>query len=332
VIVARLLGVSERTVRRWKCGPAGCPRGRPALPHAERLQYARHVVAEWRRQGKSAGWRPISRALPHVPTREVQRQVAAAKRRHRAACARRRQAERRGVVLAGRDVLWSLDATHLGREGDGSAVQAQAVREVASMRTLAISVGAVVKTDDAISVIAAAAAEHGGRYPLVLATDNGAPYTSGRFEQFLEEHEILHLRNLPHTPRHNPWVERGNRDFKEETGFGKGVVIDDVDCARKRLDRAIDRLDGARLRAGLGYRTARAIDAALAVPYTDDMRALLGEAVRRRVQDGLHDQLSARAVRVLRREAILASLDELGMIERTRGGPPRTPVKQDVIL
>ncbi len=331
MIVAHLLGVTERTVGRWKAQETGRPRGRPATPYAARLAAARRVVAEWRHQGRSAGWRPVAAALPELPTRLVQEEVAAAKKRLRAAKALRRELRLRGIDVLGRDVLWSLDATHLGRGEDGIPVEAQAVREVATTRSLALTVGPPVTTDDAIEVVAAAAALRGGKYPLVLATDNGPAYTSVRFERFIAASGVLHLLNLPHTPRHNPWVERGNRDFKEETGLGKGVVVPDVEWARRRLERAVERLDGNRLRRRLGYQTARAVDATLAVPYDDNVRARLADAVRRRVEDGLRDPCSAREERVLRREAILAALEELGLIERTRGGRSLNAVKPDRI-
>ena len=50
-----------------------------------------------------------------------------------------------------------------------------------------------------------------------------------------------------------------------------------------------------------------------------------------RVKSGLHDQMNKRERRVLRREAVLASLEELGLIERTRGGRPLSGVKQEAI-
>jgi len=338
--VAQLLDVRPRTVRRWKqkAGGARRVRGRPPGGDCERLGAARRIAMEWREQGKSSGWRPVAAALRDVSTRLVQEELAKMKRRHRVAKARREAARRTQILPAGRDVMWSLDATHLGRsearcgeigraqEGqavEGQAVEGQAVRDVASTRTLAATVGDVVATQDAMDVMSAAALERGGYWPLVLVSDNGSPYTSKRFEDFLEEHDVLHLKSLPHTPQQNPWVERGHRDLKEETGLGKGVRIGNIAKAREAICKAVERLDGHRLRRCHGYRTACAVDAQMPVPYDEDMRAVLAQEVCRRVKAGLHDHLSARARRMVHREAILAALEEHGLIKRTRGGRGR---------
>ena len=36
----------------------------------------------------------------------------------------------------------------------------------------------------------------------------------------LREHGVLHLRSLPHTPKHNPWAERGIGELKRDAGLG----------------------------------------------------------------------------------------------------------------
>jgi transposase InsO family protein len=330
-MMARLLEVTPRTVRRWKAH-ATKPRrarGRPAK-HPERAAVWA-LARAWRRMGHTAGWRPLQAALAAVPRRHVQLVVGALKRRRRVRVERRRKRDRTRVVAAGRDVLWSLDATHLGRDTAGRAVEGQAVRDVATTRTLALSVGGAVGTSDAVAVVAAAATERGGHYPLVLVTDNGSPYTSEDFERFCAMHRMVHLRSLPHTPRHNPWVERGHRDLKEESGLGKGVVIDDVAVAAVALAAARDRIDRHRPRATLGDRTACAVDAAMAVPYDDEVRVQLAARITQRVAAGAHDRMSKRERRVLRREAVLASLEELELITRTRGGRPLRAVKQEAI-
>ncbi len=329
--MGRLLGVSERTVRRWKA-KAAHPRRRRGRPRSVITTHeVRAVAREQRAQGRVTGWRPVKAALPRLARHAIERVVGEIKRRRRARVRRRQQRERLRTEVTGRDVLWSLDATHLGRAPSGAAVEGQAVREVASTRTLSLSVGPAVGTGDAVAVVAAAARVRGGCYPLVLVTDNGSAYTSECFEAFLAGHDVLHLLNLPHTPRHNPWVERGHRDLKQETGLGKGVLVRDHDHALQQLEKALARVDGNRLRATRGYRTARAVDAALPVPYDDAVRARLGELVAQRVEDALHDKMTKRERRVLRREAVLASLEDLGLMTRTRGGRPLRAVKQDRI-
>ena len=145
-------------------------------------------------------------------------------------------------------------------------MQAQAVRDVSSLRILTLTVGGVVDTADAIAVVDRAPRQHGGKYPLVLATDNGSRCVSDDFEELLREHAVMLLLSLPHTPRHNPWGERGHRDLKEASGLDKRVIVQSHDDAARRIDAALDRVDGHRLRATLGYQTARVVDAELAGP------------------------------------------------------------------
>ena len=65
------------------------------------------------------------------------------------------------------------------------------------------------------------------------------------------------------------------------------------------------------------------------MPYDEEVRARLAGMIPQRIEGGLHDQMNKRERRVLRREAVLASLEELGLIERTRRGPPLRAVKQE---
>jgi len=48
-------------------------------------------------------------------------------------------------------------------------------------------------------------------------------------------------------------------------------------------------------------------------------------------EEGAHHRMDKRARRLLYRQAVLAPLEELGMIERTRGGLPLRAVKEDTV-
>ena len=139
-------------------------------------------------------------------------------------------------------------------------------------------------------------------------------------ENWLAAHGVVHLLSLPHTPRHNPWVERTNRELKDETGLGRGVVVHDVDEVRERVDDARCRLDDVRLRARLGYRTSATTDALLTDWYTLVTRERFLATVCRRIAEALQGLRSARARRKARRDAIYASMEDFGLVKRTRGG------------
>jgi hypothetical protein len=75
-----------------------------------------------------------------------------------------------------------------------------------------------------------------------------------------------------------------------------------------------------RLRGPLRYRTAAAEDALLTDWYTPTTRERFFATVCRRIEEALPGVRSERARRNARREAIYASMEELGFVKRTRGG------------
>ena len=89
---------------------------------------------------------------------------------------------------------------------------------------------------------------------------------------------------------------------------------------RERVEYARRRLDDVRLRARLGYRTAAAADAALTAWYDQTTRERFLATVCRRLAEVLPGLDGTRARRRARREAIYASMEEFGLVKRTRGG------------
>lgn len=45
----------------------------------------------------------------------------------------------------------------------------------------------------------------------------------------------MRLRGLPRTPQHNSWAERSIKDLKDESQFGKGVLVRDHREPRERI-------------------------------------------------------------------------------------------------
>ena len=302
-IVARSLGVSERTVRNWIAREGG-PCGRRPRSGAERRRAFVLVVRAWRWLGRGAGWRRVRTSLAGaLPVRLVQECLSRAKRLARAHAARRRV----HVEVRARDVMWHLDATHLGRTGAGE-VQAQVLRDAAEPCVLAASAGGPVTSADAVALVGAAI-EAAGTSPLVLATDNGPPYVAADFERLLVAHRIVHLKNLPHTPQHNARAERTIRDVKADCLLGKGVRLSSLAAAAAPLAAACRRLD---LRAGAG--------SAASCSYTSQQRADFYEDVCRSIEIAVRGTRGARARRMAEREAIHVELEDRGLIERTRGG------------
>lgn len=317
------LGVSVRTLWNWEHGEAK-RRGRPPHSVSRRLSSRRLVSAEWRRQGKTSGWRPIAEALRgRVPTRLVQEELRAIKKLHRVHEANRRREARMHTQARLRDAMWSLDATHLGRLPNGEAMQALVVRDVATRRTIASSIGPVVCARDVIALLEKAKAERGG-LPLVLATDNGSANTDHDVAAYLAREGVVHLRSRPHTPQDNPWVERAIGELQAESGLGNGVV-QEPRRAQRAFEAARCRLDEARLRRSLGYETAAAVDARLESAYTLVDRRRFHETVCKRLESAVSATTCARDRRRAERATILDVMEEFGLITRTRGDRGQRP-------
>jgi hypothetical protein len=107
--------VSERSLSKWRREDAAPrPRGRPRTSAARVERAAVEVERAWKNQGQSGGVRTIRAALEGgVSWNLVRRCLAEIKRLHRA---RRRAQEadhRLCALVRGRDVMWSMDGTHL---------------------------------------------------------------------------------------------------------------------------------------------------------------------------------------------------------------------------
>jgi hypothetical protein len=226
------------------------------------------------------------------------------------------------VRILYKDVLWSLDATHLGRDDDYE-VEGQVVREGATPLVLGATVGPSVRSDDARGLFEATAQDR-GRYPFVAATDNGSPYTSKELEAYLAERCVIHLRNLPHTPEHNARAESAIGESKEVTDLGKGVSVSVLGAAMQ-LGTSIPRLNGCRLRRSLRWKTAKEVDEELPSGYDVVTREEIYEAACKAARNAVANEPNGRARRRKEREAILATLESYGLIERTRGGVPLRP-------
>ncbi len=325
--MAAAYGVGERTLRNWAKIDLTRPRRRGRPPHGpERVEQARGLVrAELDRMGWSAGESTLVHVLGSRVPRRLLRRVLRELKAERAVRRREHIEQARvSVAVHARDALWTLDATHLGRDRRGASVEAEVVCDVASSRILWAGVGTPSTAKDVIELLEELRRLRGG-LPLVLLTDNGPAYTSELVEQYLERHQVVHLLNLPRTPQHNPWGEGANGKLKAETELGKGVRLHGHDEARHRIEPALGRLNDERPRASRGWRTPAQADA-----ETPTWRARVGrtefwERTRCAVNAAVVGCEGNRALRRARREAQLATLECFGLITRTRGDAQAEP-------
>ena len=322
--------MSERTLRRWRLRADTARRavGRPRLPKEARERVRDAVREALERLGWTAGEPALRRELPWAARRALREAVAALKAQRRRARRMGEAEARMRIDVLQRDVMWCLDATHLGRAGR-RAVEGQVLREAATRRTLLVTAGQAATEDDVIALLQQMKGL--GRLPLVLATDNGPAYTGARVGRWLAAHSVVHLRNLPRTPRHNARAERAIGELKAESGLGSGVELVDAGHALRRLEEARTRLDDLRARPCLGGRTASAVDAETATTYTPEERADLFEEVRAAADVAMESIDGSRARRQAQREAVFRALERRGLIRRSRGGAPIAPPIADTI-
>ena len=175
-LYAGLLQVSPRTLRKWRDQATDPPvMGRPRLA-AETWRAAVVPVARaWRCQGRSAGLPRVRKLLKEqglaISTTVARELLRRLKARWTAVEARKRADRRRSVVVHGRDVMWSQDATHLGRDEHGK-VELLAVKDVATTTAIEHSIGGAATAEDVLGLLVRAKLVRGA-LPLVLAMDNG---------------------------------------------------------------------------------------------------------------------------------------------------------------
>jgi hypothetical protein len=150
---------------------------------------------------------------------------------------------------------------------------------------------------------------------------NGSAYRSHVVEDCLARHEVVHLRNEPRTPQHNPWVERGHhREHQEEMLLSSWAPPFDPRELAAALEQARQTLDHRRLRRTRGWKTADSYDLGLTPAAGVISRDVFYETACKAVASATVGLDKARERRRAEREAILATLHSFKVITRSRGG------------
>jgi hypothetical protein len=331
--LANILGVTMRTLQNWcqiLTDGQDAPRpGRPAHGKKARMLALCATCRELRRQGYSTGartiWESLDRRVPLRLVRWAAKQLKARKRKRLLA---HRARTRIHLQVELRDVLWAMDGTHLGRDGR-TYIEGQVAKDVATLRMVGVQVGPAATGEDLVDFLEDAKEEHGS-LPLVLCTDNGSANTCDVLARYLADERIVHLKTCVHTPQHNGWVERTNRELKEDSGLGKGVQTN-VALATDTLAESRRRLDEKRRRPSRGFKTAVECDLTMPGWYDAVSRDDFYEAACCAIEHATQGPGTAREKRVREREAIFATMERFGLIKRTRGGEPLEATKHEVV-
>ena len=348
-LLSDLLDVPERTLRSWRERAARVPAvmGRP--PHTEdEWQAALPLVLHaWESQGRSSGRGRVMKALQRmgrrVPVSIVREQLRDIKTAHQRVLAKRREAERVHVTVNARAALWSQDATHLGRDHEGK-VEALAVKDVAALTVHQTSIGGPA-TGEAVLALLVRAELVRGTLPFVLGMDNGPANREAKLLAWLKKRRVIVLWNVPHTPQHNAPIESTFSELKTELDALGELQMPLADPSqgphllseagvsatkchfRVCVPRLVARLNASRVRPSRGGYTADELDRIL--PRAEDLvdRARFYDTACAAIASAVQGIDDARARRRAEREAIWSTLEQFGLVTRTRGRRPKAALK-----
>lgn len=320
--MAKALGVSVRTLWNWAHRQ---PKqiGRPRVSQSLRFRALWLTRHEWEKQGHTAGWRPLQRALgPGLSLRLIQSSLAALKARKRTDGRRQRESRRKTLAVLASGAVLRQDSTHLA-----GSTWAEVLQDAATRELVTVVAGGAVKAQGVIKILQALKLQ--GRLPLVLQTDNGSAYTSQEVQKYLQEEQVVHLKSRVHTPTDNAGAERAIGELKAEADLACAGPLRSPQQAQAPLAEASFRLNKFRRRRCLGYKTAA--EARLEKPgwYTRVNRAGFFEETQARMAEAQSSGGTARQLRSREREAVIRSLEKYGLAEQTRGGCPVATVKPE---
>jgi hypothetical protein len=336
--LAEALDLSPRTLRKWRAEPVAAKMGRHRLAREAWRAALRPVARAWKSQGRSAGLPRVQQRLEqeghHVPISILRGLLRQLKARWRRRVARAAEARRVHVEVHARDALWSQDATSLGREG-GQETQLLLAKDVATTAPIAPRVGGPATGADVLALLMQALLERGA-LPLVLVMDNGPANRCELVLDWLAEHQVVVLWNLPHTPQHNPWIEELHGEVKreleardEQLRRGPGPTQAPV-CSPEPgvssthqhfqacLAPVVRTLNG-RHRPSRGGHTAAELDRIRPPAEALVNRARFYQAACAAIDRAVQGVVGARARRRAEREAIWCTLEEFALVTRTRG-------------
>ena len=329
---AKVLGVDVRTIWNWKHSlKIGAPEkkiGRPSYTAVQHRSAIWRVGRELRRQGYP-GWLAVSEGLGgDVPTRLIQFYVRRFKKKRNERKKARIVRQRVSVEVTARDVIWGQDGTHVGR-CERENVESQVMRDRGSLSVIGVGTGEVANHEAVLLLFKSVTANRGG-YPLVWSRDNGSMYAHESVRIHMETHEVIELRSLPRTPEHNGAAENTNREIKDVAELGKGCALASPEAAHVKMVKAQVLLNKNRVRRSKGLKTADELDERLPSAAGVDRTAFY-QKCRSRMRHAVASAKTIRAGRLAEREAVFQTLEEYGLIKRTRGGKPYAP-KSEIIL
>ena len=302
------------------------PPGRPPVLHEKEQEVREAVRAILEAGGYAQGEGRVMEVLDEGTSLRLVRRVLRELKAEQVLKRRRAlQAVRISRRVEARDAVWAVDATHLGRDRGNRSVQGEVLRELASGRTLAVSVGRAASAEEVVRQLEDTSAERDAP-PLVLQSDNGSVYQSGLVQAWCRARQVLQLFNLPRTPQHNAAAELGIGEIKREAWLPEAPFkVGDVLTPSVLVLDAVQRIDQWRPRTTLNGVTAVAADSNMPSWRVHVTRERFYATACCAIRRAVLDSPNGRARRRAERNAILHTLERFQLTKTTRGGKPWTP-------
>jgi len=210
--VARAIGVTERTLRRWtqrRRGGLQLVRRRGRRPAPVPRDRRQGLIAAMLRLGPCAGVNVLRGLFRDVPYRLI----AKLKQRFARAIQRRRGWYRKKLVWLRAGAVWATDFTHPEAALDRGDDRLCLVRELGSDAQLAAVACKGERAGAVCAVLAVLFCALGA--PLVVKHDNGGAFVAHRTQALLRGHGVVALRSPPRTPQYNGSCERAGGVLKQ---------------------------------------------------------------------------------------------------------------------
>jgi transposase InsO family protein len=274
--------------------------------------------------GFGAGRETVKSLCQDLPWRVINALLKVLKAEHRIEEAQRLRENRVHVTVLAQGTVMAQDSTHTGN-CRGRKAWAEVVKDAATCEARAFGDGRPQTAQAVLDHLEYLKAKDW--LPLVWATDNGPAYVAAEVRAWLAKEMVVHLRSRPHTPQDNGRAERGIGEGKRLAGLGKGVLLENGALGARILDQALQALNQHWPRRTKGGLTAAQLKATLPLWQSKTSRATFYEAASKAVQ-----AIKATSKRQLcreTREAIFRTLEQFGLILRTRGELKKGYVKPD---
>jgi putative transposase len=261
-----VVGVSVRTVQRWRQNPAGedrrCgPKHRPsnALTPAEEAKVVRVMTTP-----QNAGVSP-KQLVPKLADEGVylasestmyrlQRRYGLRKRRRHASRTHVNRAKT-AHCATGPNEVWSWDITWLPTVIRGSFLKLYMVLDVWSRRIVGWDVHRTESAEHAAGLIDRIADELGvDPAGIVLHADNGMPMRGSTMVAKLQELGMIPSFSRPHVSDDNPYSEALFRTLKHTPAYPK-LPFASLEDARRWVARFVDWYNGEHRHSGIRYVT-----------------------------------------------------------------------------